>query len=127
MDTQRARHTDAPAAVVIDVLRAFTTSPWLFARGTSRLWLARDDAAALRLKQRLVVSGTPTVAINNGVPTPGFDFGNSPGQARRRDLSGRDVVQRTTNGTRSVLALGLSVPIEGMMSIGVSERHRYCG
>ena len=38
-----------------------------------------------------------------GLPIPGFDFGNSPPQFERMDLSGRRLVQRTTSGTQGVV------------------------
>ncbi|MBB1483066.1 2-phosphosulfolactate phosphatase [Tessaracoccus sp. MC1865] len=36
------------AAVIIDVIRAFTTAPWILLRGASRLFLARDAESAVR-------------------------------------------------------------------------------
>jgi 2-phosphosulfolactate phosphatase len=41
---------------------------------------------------------------NHGLRVPGFDFSNSPVEVAGADLSGRDLVQRTTAGTRGVVA-----------------------
>jgi len=105
VDVGDAGRTEAPAAVVVDVLRAFTTTPWLYARGAVDVWLASDDGHALSLKRQLSIDGPGVVAIRDGALKPGFDFGNSPGQVSRRDLREHQIVQRTANGTRGVLAL----------------------
>lgn len=84
------------AAVVIDVLRAFTVAPWVVERRAASLRLAASDDDALALKRDL---GSPAVAIKDGPPVPGFDLVNSPGLISRTDLTGVAVVQRTTNGT----------------------------
>lgn len=88
--------------VVVDVLRAFTTTGWVLAGGASQLLLAATDEEALALKRKL---GPDAVAIRDGELLPGFDLGNSPGQVRRADLRGRPVVARTTNGTTAVHAV----------------------
>lgn len=109
------------AAVVIDVLRAFTVAPWLFARGAASLHFARDDAHALELKAAL---GKDARALKDGSPAPGFDLANSPGIVRESDLTGCHVVQRTTNGTAGVLA-ARHVPLvlcAGLVTAGATAR-----
>lgn len=88
-------------AVVIDVLRAFTTAAWVLAAGASKLVLASSDVEALQIK---ALMGPASVAIKDGVLSEGFDLGNSPGQVRGADLAGRNVVLRSTNGTVAVNA-----------------------
>ncbi|WP_051750759.1 2-phosphosulfolactate phosphatase, partial [Phycicoccus jejuensis] len=88
-------------AVVIDVLRAFTVAPWVFARGAATLRFARDDIQALQMKSML---GPSARTIKDGPPAAGFDLVNSPGFVRGSDLTGCHIIQRTTNGTKGVLA-----------------------
>lgn len=79
------------AAVVVDVMRAFTVAAWAFAQGAEKIVLAESLDEALALK--------------DGPPAPGFDTVNSPGLLRSVDLGGRTVVQKTTAGTVGALAV----------------------
>nr|BFE73764.1 hypothetical protein GCM10020092_070650 [Actinoplanes digitatis] len=87
-------------AVVIDVMRAFTVTAWAFAQGAEKVVLAGSLEEALTLKAR----HPEWVTLKDGPPAPGFDLVNSPGLLRSMDLSGRTVVQKTTNGTVGVHA-----------------------
>ncbi|MFJ1808075.1 MULTISPECIES: 2-phosphosulfolactate phosphatase [unclassified Streptomyces] len=88
------------AVVVIDVLRAFTTTAWAFAGGAEQILLAGSLADALALKTR----HPDWVSVKDGPPAPGFDTVNSPGHLRSLDLTGRTLVLKTTNGTAGALA-----------------------
>ncbi|MFJ4676304.1 2-phosphosulfolactate phosphatase [Kitasatospora sp. NPDC088783] len=90
-----------PVAVVIDVMRAFTTAAWAFAQGAERIVLAESLDGALELKAR----HPGWIALKDGPPAPGFDAVNSPGRIRGTDLTGRTVVQKTTAGTVGALAV----------------------
>jgi 2-phosphosulfolactate phosphatase len=82
--------------IAIDVLRATTTLAVLFGRGCTGVWLAADVDAAREIGQatdRLICGE------QGGLPPPGFDYGNSPVEFSRLDLTGREVVFATTNGT----------------------------
>lgn len=103
MNIDSVRGSRADAAVVIDVLRAFTVAPWVLNRGAERLWLAASNADALALKATL---GNETLAMKDGAPHDGFELSNSPHQISQLNLQGHQVVQRTTNGTVGVLAAG---------------------
>src|SRR5918992_752192 len=86
----------AATAVVVDVMRAFTTAAWAFNLGAERILLVDELAEALRLKSRMPGS----LALKDGEPLPGFDLTNSPAQlSRRHDLEGKTIVQCTTAGT----------------------------
>jgi 2-phosphosulfolactate phosphatase len=88
-------------AVVIDVLRAFTTAAWAFELGVDRIVLTDDLDEALRIKARL----PGALAMKDGEPELGFDLTNSPVQLRRRDdLAGKTIIQRTTHGTIGAVA-----------------------
>jgi 2-phosphosulfolactate phosphatase len=87
-------------AVVVDVMRAFTVAAWAFDRGAEKVVLAGSLDEALTLK-----AGHPDwVTLKDGPPAPGFDTVNSPALLRSMDLTGRTVVQKTTNGTVGVHA-----------------------
>jgi len=88
-------HPVEGAAVVVDVLRAFTTAAYAFAAGAGKILLAANDEAALTTKAAV----RDSLAVKDGPPAAGFDFVNSPALISEADLRGRTLVQRTTNGT----------------------------
>jgi 2-phosphosulfolactate phosphatase len=91
-------------AVVIDVLRAFTSAALMMHLGADQIVLQADPQAVLDLKMQ---RGYLAVGEVGGRKPPGFDLGNSPSRilAAGRDLfAGRTVAQRTTAGTRGALA-----------------------
>ncbi|MGW7054784.1 2-phosphosulfolactate phosphatase [Streptomyces sp. NPDC054887] len=88
-------------AVVIDVMRAFTTTAWAFHRGAEKIVLAADAGEALEIKAR----HPGWLALKDGAPAAGFDLVNSPGLLREADLAGRTVIQKTTAGTVGALAV----------------------
>ena len=90
------------AVVVVDVLRAFTTAAYAFAAGARQIWLVESVEQGLALKARL--PGAAAMGEDRGRRIPGFDFSNSPAEVAAADLGGRDVVQRTTAGTRGAVA-----------------------
>ncbi|MGX1564236.1 2-phosphosulfolactate phosphatase, partial [Streptomyces sp. NPDC055509] len=88
-------------AVVIDVMRAFTTAAWAFHRGADKIVLAADEGEALEIK-----AGHPGwLALKDGAPVSGFDLVNSPGLLQEADLAGRTLIQKTTAGTVGALAV----------------------
>lgn len=96
-------------AVVVDVVRAFTTAAYAFGAGACRIWLVDgvDDALAL-------VAANPTwlaMGENHGRRPPGFALSNSPVAAAHADLDGRVVVQRTSAGTRGAVAAASAEPL----------------
>lgn len=89
-------------AVIIDVFRAFTTAAFAVAAGAREVVLVADHVEALRMK-----TADPSVFLTGeigGRPIEGFDAGNSPSVIQHLDLSGRRVVQRTSQGTQCVVA-----------------------
>jgi 2-phosphosulfolactate phosphatase len=90
--------------IVIDVLRAFTTSAVLFALGLERLILvdAPEEAFALHQRHGWLLGGE-----QGGVKVAGFDYGNSPTELLRvgsERFRGQTLVLRTSSGTRGVAA-----------------------
>ena len=87
--------------IVIDVLRAFTTSAYAFSRGVFEIILASTVDDAFRLKDEF--SDALILGEVDGYPVEGFDLGNSPSALNRYDLSDRRLIQRTTAGTQGVI------------------------
>ncbi len=90
------------AVVVVDVIRAFTTAAYAFGAGAREIYLVGDVDEALAFK--LAHPGTLALGENRGLRPDGFDFPNSPAMVRAADLDGRTLVQRTSAGTRGVVA-----------------------
>lgn len=86
--------------IVIDVLRASSSIVTLLERGCERVVVATNIAAARKLHERLpdhLLCGEA-----GGLPPDGFDYGNSPVEFSRLDLTGKSVILATTNGTRAL-------------------------
>lgn len=88
-------------AVVIDVLRAYTTAAWAFHLGVERIVLSDDVDEALKLKASI----PGALALKDSKPVQGFELSNSPILLQSAgDLRGRTLVQRTTHGTVGAVA-----------------------
>jgi 2-phosphosulfolactate phosphatase len=87
--------------VVIDVLRAFTVQPWMFAQGATRLLTVADAEAAMRLRDEHLPAAV-LAGEEGGEQLAGFDLGNSPVQVQGTDLGGRTVIHRTSAGTQGL-------------------------
>jgi 2-phosphosulfolactate phosphatase len=91
----------AGTAVVVDVLRAYTTAAWAFHLGAERIVLSDDVEEALRLKASI----PGAMALKDSKPVEGFELSNSPVELQSAgDLRGRTLVQRTTHGTVGAVA-----------------------
>jgi 2-phosphosulfolactate phosphatase len=90
-------------AVVIDVLRATSTIIQALANGAACVVpLSEIDEARAR------AAGAPpgTVLLGGerrGLPIPGFDLGNSPGEYTPEKVRDRQIMFTTTNGTRALI------------------------
>jgi 2-phosphosulfolactate phosphatase len=92
-------------AVIIDVYRAFTCTPLLYAFGVKRSILVAAAEEALALK----AANPDFVLIGeiSGAPIDGFDLGNSPSQIVKLGsgmFRGKTVVQRTSSGVQGAIA-----------------------
>ena len=88
-------------AVVIDVIRAFTTAAYAFAAGAREIIPVGTLDEALALRERF-----PDVLLmgeTGGWKPSGFDFGNSPAALVERDLHSKRLVQRTGAGTQGLV------------------------
>lgn len=97
----RPEKVEAELAIVIDVIRAFTTAAYAFNAGIEKIILVKDKEDAFKIKQ-----DNPSFLLmgeEGGYPIEGFDFGNSPSQWIGMELKGKTLVQRTSSGTQGVV------------------------
>ena len=95
------------AAVVIDVMRAYTVAAWAMHKGASRMILVDDLEEALEIKAQFPGS----LALKDGAPAEGFDLYNSPADLQEVDIRGKTIVQRTTAGTIGAVAVRHCKPL----------------
>ncbi len=87
--------------MVVDVLRAFTTTAYAFDRGAKEIILVSTIEEAFELRER--DANNLLVGEVNGLPIDGFDLPNSPSTIENLDLSNQRLVLRTTAGTEGVV------------------------
>ncbi len=109
-------------AVVIDVLRAFTTAACAFAAGAREILLVDSVDAAFALKKR--VPDAFLMGEVGGFKVDGFDHGNSPSDLPRDAVRGRRIIQCTGSGTRcAVAASGAdALFVSGLATAGATAR-----
>jgi 2-phosphosulfolactate phosphatase len=90
------------AVVIVDVIRAFSTAAYAFAAGAHQIYLVDTVEEALRFKAEH--PGVLAMGEDHGRRPEGFDLSNSPVAASRASLDARTLVQRTSAGTRGVVA-----------------------
>ena len=100
------------ATVVVDTFRAFTTAAFAHAGGVGVhiLVATLDEARSLKSEE-------PSALLcgeDMGVKPEDFDLGNSPAELLHVDLEGRTLIQRTSAGTRCVLAALGSPTVESV-------------
>ncbi len=88
--------------IVIDAIRATTTLAVMFDQGAARVFVAGSVEEARDAAHK--APGRLLCGERNVKPLPGFDYGNSPAQFSQLDLSGRELILTTTNGTRAFYA-----------------------
>ena len=89
------------AVVVIDVLRAFTVQPWLFARGAARILAVAEESRAWTLRDQALPDAL-LAGEEGGEQLEGFDLGNSPTQVQAAEVDGRTIIHRTSAGTQGL-------------------------
>jgi len=86
------------AFAVVDVLRASTSIVTLLERGVPAVIPAAGVEEARALRERL--PGHLLCGEQDGLPPPGFDYGNSPAEFAAASLDRRPAILATSNGTR---------------------------
>jgi len=92
----------ATVNVVIDVLRAFTTTHVAFERDVDEILLAETVDEAFDLAEAhpdAILAGE-----RDAHKIEGCDIGNSPTETRRIDFTDRRLILTTTNGVRATMA-----------------------
>jgi 2-phosphosulfolactate phosphatase len=103
-DELSARPRPESAAVVIDVLRATTSIVVAFQHGCRSILPVADFAEAQQA--RMVAPDAVLAGEQGGLRIPSFDLGNSPREFTREAVGGRDVILATSNGTKTLRAVG---------------------
>lgn len=86
--------------VVIDVLRAFTTTCYLFSNGASGIYAVADLAEAYAIKKShpdYILAGE-----RKGLKQKDFDFGNSPAEIKSTSFDKKTVILTTSAGTQGI-------------------------
>ena len=91
-------------AVVVDVLRATTVMVQALAAGCESIIPCGEIEEALQVAAGLPPGTALLAGERQGLPIPGFDLGNSPGEFTSRVCNDKTLVMTTTNGTRAILA-----------------------
>ena len=94
-------HTAQAVVIVIDVLRAFSTTAYALSRGAKEILLVSTVEEALSIKSCL--PSARAMGEVSGLRPPGFDYGNSPTLIQEADLSGITMIHRTSAGTQGVV------------------------
>ena len=90
-------------AVVIDVLRATSSTIQALASGAERVRPVATVEEARQLKERSPAGSVVLGGERGGMQIEGFDVGNSPQEFSPQTIAGKTVVMTTTNGTRAIL------------------------
>lgn len=94
--------------IVVDVMRATTSMAVMLDQGAARVLVAGSIEQAWEAAQK--IPGRLLCGERNVQRIPGFDYGNSPVQYSQLDLSGRELIMTTTNGTRAFYACPEQAP-----------------
>jgi 2-phosphosulfolactate phosphatase len=88
-------------AVIIDVFRAFSVACYAADAGAVRIIATAEVSDAFKLKKEY--KNSVLVGERDEKKIEGFDFGNSPTEIIRTNLSGKTVIHTTTAGTQGLV------------------------
>jgi len=94
-------HKAEGLAVVIDVIRAFTTASYILHNGAKAIIPIGKVNDARNLKR--TYPQYLLVGERMGIKLPGFDFGNSPTEIKNVDMHDKTVIMTTTAGTQGIV------------------------
>jgi 2-phosphosulfolactate phosphatase len=104
MNARGVRSVENRVCIVLDVLRASSTMLAMFEAGAQALELAESPEQALAMadgrRDELWLCGE-----RSGLKVEGFDYGNSPAEVSEADLTERDILYVTSNGTGALRAV----------------------
>jgi 2-phosphosulfolactate phosphatase len=88
-------------AVIIDVFRAFTVACYAIDAGAVKIIATADITEAFKLKKKY--KNSVLVGERDEKKIDGFDFGNSPTEIIKENLTGKTVIHTTTAGTQGLV------------------------
>ena len=88
--------------VIIDVFRAFSVECYAFDAGAARIIATGEPGEAFELKKRYLKA--ILVGEREERKIKGFDYGNSPTEIIKTDLTGKTVIHTTTAGTSGLVS-----------------------
>ncbi len=88
-------------AVIIDVFRAFSVACYAVESGAVRIIATSGVSEAFQLKDKY--KNSVLVGERDEKKIEGFDFGNSPTEIIKADLTGKTVIHTTTAGTQGLI------------------------
>lgn len=88
--------------VIIDVFRAFSTACYAFGLGANKIIPVGNIKKARELKNQN--PGFLLMGERNEMKPQSFDFGNSPSQLFRGNVTGKTLVHTTSSGTQGIEA-----------------------
>ncbi len=106
-------------AVIIDVLRAFSTEAYVFANGAEKIipMLTLEESFVLKKEHPEYI----LMGEREGKMVEGFDYGNSPAEIYEVDFTGKTVIHTTSNGTRGLVnAVNADVVLAGSLVMAKS-------
>ena len=87
--------------VIIDVFRAFSVECYAMDSGVAKIIATGEIAEAFELKKRYMKA--VLVGERDEKKIKGFDYGNSPTEIIKADLTGKTVIHTTTAGTNGLV------------------------
>tara|TARA_B100001540_G_C15746334_1_gene614693 strand:- start:369 stop:1064 length:696 start_codon:yes stop_codon:yes gene_type:complete len=100
--------------VIIDVFRAYTTQSFAFEKGVRSIINVADINQAIEYKNKKL--GDMCMGEIDGKRPSGFDFGNSPYDLAKTDISDKTLIHCTMNGTTGAeLAQNASMILGGAL------------
>jgi 2-phosphosulfolactate phosphatase len=87
--------------VIIDVFRAFSVECYAMDSGAAKIIAACEVAEAFELKKKYLKA--VLVGERDEKKIEGFDYGNSPTELIKADLTGKTVIHTTTAGTSGIV------------------------
>ena len=87
--------------VIIDVFRAFSVACYAVDAGAVRIIATSEVSEAFQLKKKY--KNSVLVGEREEKKIEGFDFGNSPTEIIKADLTGKIVIHTTTAGTQGLI------------------------
>jgi 2-phosphosulfolactate phosphatase len=87
--------------VIIDVFRAFSVACYAVDAGAARIIATAEVSEAFELNKKY--KNSLLVGERDEKKVEGFDFGNSPTEIIKADLTGKTVIHTTTAGTQGLM------------------------